>query len=257
MKTRGCAAAARALGAMCDRSAIDALGDLAARAAPPLPLAERDREIVLAAIDALGMLGPRDLRAAVTGAACRRGRGSPEGAVARAVAGPPPAVPLTARVARGLAAHPRVWQERRMHDVLRISPQEAQDKMTKGATYVDVRTEAEFAEGHPEGAINVPFLLAGGAGMIDNPDFLSAMTLRFAKDAKIVVGCKSGNRSLRAARAMLGAGFTEVTENRAGWDGVRDPFGQVKEPGWSRAGLPVEAGTPAGRGYVDVKNWRG
>ena len=38
-----------------------------------------------------------------------------------------------------------------------ISPQDAHDLMTReGYTYVDVRTEGEFANGHPEGAVNVP-----------------------------------------------------------------------------------------------------
>ena len=41
--------------------------------------------------------------------------------------------------------------------VARISPEEAHAKVTnEGYAYVDVRTEAEFAAGHPAGAYNVP-----------------------------------------------------------------------------------------------------
>ncbi len=68
------------------------------------------------------------------------------------------------------------------------------------------------------------------------------MTARFAKDARIVVGCKAGGRSLRAATALVAAGFTNVLDQRAGFDAVRGPFGEVTEPGWSRAGLPQDAG---------------
>ncbi|MGH7293338.1 MAG: rhodanese-like domain-containing protein [Polyangiaceae bacterium] len=140
-----------------------------------------------------------------------------------------------------------------MADFTRISPHEANARLAEGWTYVDVRTVEEFEEGHPTGAVNVPIALAGGGGMAPNPDFIPVMSAAFAKDAKIVVGCKAGGRSVRAAQALLGAGFTSIEEQRAGWDGARNPFGQLTEPGWSRAGLPVEQGQPAGRAWVDMK----
>ena len=132
-----------------------------------------------------------------------------------------------------------------MSDLVRISPAEAHAKMTgEGYVYVDVRTEAEFAAGHPAGAYNVP---------IAEPSFLRVMQVRFGKDAKIVVGCRSGGRSLRAAQALLREGFTNVIDQRAGWDGVATPFGQITEKGWSRVGLPQEEGAPAGRSWGDLK----
>jgi rhodanese-related sulfurtransferase len=140
-----------------------------------------------------------------------------------------------------------------MADVTRISPQEASAKLAEGWTYVDVRTVEEFEAGHAPGAVNVPLMHAGGGGMTPNPDFLPVMGAAFPKDARLVVGCKAGGRSLRAAQALLGAGFTSVIDQRAGWDGARNPFGQVTEPGWSRAGLPVEEGQPTGRSYDDLK----
>ncbi|MBX3215304.1 MAG: rhodanese-like domain-containing protein [Labilithrix sp.] len=115
----------------------------------------------------------------------------------------------------------------------RISPADAHAKMTnEGFTYVDVRTPEEFAEGRPAGSVNVPL----------GDDFVRAMEARFAKDARIVVGCKAGGRSLRAANALLAAGFSNVLDQRAGFDGSRGPFGELTEPGWSRAGLPQDAG---------------
>jgi rhodanese-related sulfurtransferase len=127
-------------------------------------------------------------------------------------------------------------------DPRRISPIEAHAKMSEGYTYLDVRTEAEFAEGRPAGAVNVPFTKAAGGNVIDDPGFLDAVAARFGKDARLVVGCRSGQRSLRAARALLAVGYVDVFEQRAGWDGVRDAFGSVEEPGWSRVGLPAERG---------------
>jgi rhodanese-related sulfurtransferase len=118
-------------------------------------------------------------------------------------------------------------------DIVRISPTEALAKMTaEGFTYVDVRTPEEFLEGRPAGAVNVPL----------DDDFIAAMERSFAKDARIVVGCRSGGRSLRAARALVSAGFTNVLDQRAGFDGARGAFGELTEPGWSRAGLPHEIG---------------
>jgi rhodanese-related sulfurtransferase len=128
----------------------------------------------------------------------------------------------------------------------RISPQEAHAKMSEGYVYVDLRSEEEFAHGHPAGAVNVPFVALGG-------EFLQLVVGAFGKDARLVLGCKSGHTSLRAAHLLLDAGFANVLEQRAGWDGVRDAFGSVKEPGWFRAGLPVERGLPDGRRLQDVR----
>jgi rhodanese-related sulfurtransferase len=141
--------------------------------------------------------------------------------------------------------------------VIRISPGEAHAKMSEGWVYLDVRTEPEFEQGHPAGAVNIPISHAGPGGMTPNPDFVALTIARFGKDAKLVVGCKSGNRSLRAAHALLAAGFTNVLDQRAGWDGARDPFGQVTEPGWLRAGLPIETGPTPGNCYADVKTSAG
>jgi rhodanese-related sulfurtransferase len=139
-----------------------------------------------------------------------------------------------------------------MSDIKRISPQEASEKMAEGFTYVDVRTVEEFEDGHPAGAVNVPIALASPGGMEGNPAFVPAMKASFALDSKIVVGCKAGSRSLRAAQILVGEGFTNVVDQRAGWDGARSAFGQL-EPGWSRVGLPSEMGHPAGRAWADMK----
>jgi len=140
-----------------------------------------------------------------------------------------------------------------MTDVIRISVKETSDKLAQGWTYVDVRTVEEFAAGHPPGAVNVPIALAAPGGMAPNPDFGRVMAAAFPKDARIVVGCKTGGRSLRAATELVGAGFTSVVDMRPGWEGARNPFGQVTEPGWSKQDQPVEQGQPAGRSWDDMR----
>ncbi|HEY8088566.1 MAG TPA: rhodanese-like domain-containing protein [Polyangiaceae bacterium] len=140
-----------------------------------------------------------------------------------------------------------------MSNVTRISPQEASAKLAEGWTYVDVRTTEEFEAGHVPGAVNVPIALAGPGGMVPNGDFVRVMSAAFPRDARLVVGCKSGGRSLRAAQVLIDAGYTSVVDQRAGWDGARNAFGQVTEPGWSRAGLPVEEGPSSGGSWDELK----
>lgn len=59
-----------------------------------------------------------------------------------------------------------------------------------GATLLDVRTPQEYAAGHAEGAINIPF------------DQLSSRLAEVAKDKKVVVYCQSGRRSGIAASTL-------------------------------------------------------
>jgi rhodanese-related sulfurtransferase len=135
----------------------------------------------------------------------------------------------------------------------RVSPDEAKRRIDdEGWVYVDVRTEAEYAAGHPAGAQNVPFLLAGAGGMVPNPDFVAIMEALYAKDAKLVLGCRSGQRSLRALEALTKVGYTSLVDQRAGFEGARDAFGGVAEQGWQARGLPVERVTPGGS-YAELR----
>lgn len=137
----------------------------------------------------------------------------------------------------------------------RISPQEAKALMDEeGYVYVDVRSIPEFQAGHPEGAYNVPLMHFGPEGMSPNPDFLSVMEKAFPKDARIVVGCKVGGRSLRAASILESAGFVHVADQRAGFEGAVDPgSGRIVEAGWRPKGFPVSQDSPAERTYEALK----
>lgn len=144
-----------------------------------------------------------------------------------------------------------------MSNIPRYSPAEAQKLIAdEGYVYVDVRTEAEYAAGHPVASLNVPVMNAGPGGMSPNPDFVRVMNGLFAKDAKLVVGCRSGVRSMRAAELLVAAGFTGVVDQRAGFEGPKDPAGKTLEAGWGPAGLPVETATPGGT-YGELKKKAG
>ena len=135
----------------------------------------------------------------------------------------------------------------------RVSPEEAQQLVqSQGYVYVDVRSVPEFEAGHPEGAYNVPILHMGRHGMSPNPEFLDVMQRRFAKDAKLVVGCRSGGRSLQAAHVLASVGFSDVVDQRAGFEGGPDPSGRM-EPGWRPAGLPVARQAAAGHDYEALR----
>ena len=137
--------------------------------------------------------------------------------------------------------------------VKRISPEEARDLMDKeGYVYLDVRSVPEFAAGHPAGAYNVPLLDVGPAGMAPNPDFVTVVEKNFPRDARLVVGCKAGGRSAKAAAALEQAGFTNVVDQRNGYDGTPTPAGGV-EPGWRPKGLPTSTDPVAGRSYDALK----
>ncbi len=134
----------------------------------------------------------------------------------------------------------------------RISPKEAKSLMEEGWVYLDVRSEPEFEQGHPAGAVNIPLMHAGPAGMMPNPDFLQVVEAVLPKDSRCVIGCQSGGRSLRAAQLLESAGYRQVVDQRAGYGGARDGMGRVAEPGWAAEKLPIETGKPAKRSYSDL-----
>ncbi len=133
-----------------------------------------------------------------------------------------------------------------------VTPEEVQALLADGYVYVDVRSEQEFEAGHPAGAVNVPISHMGPAGFETNPEFMAVLEKAFAKEEKLIVGCKTGARSRRAAAMLMSAGFTTVGDMIAGFGGSRDAFGRPS-PGWLQKGLPVETGSPEGRSYADLK----
>lgn len=136
----------------------------------------------------------------------------------------------------------------------RVSPTEAKHLIDEeGYVYVDVRSVPEFEQGHPKGAYNLPIAHMGVAGMVANPDFVAQVERAFPdKGAKLVVGCQAGGRSLKAAGLLEEAGYTSVVDQRAGWGGAKNNFGQLIEKGWKDAGLPTSKSAESGRSYADL-----
>jgi rhodanese-related sulfurtransferase len=137
--------------------------------------------------------------------------------------------------------------------VKRVTPSEADALLKDGWTYLDVRSIPEFEGGHPAGAANIPLLHMAGGRMAPNPAFKTVVEGNFAKDAKIVVGCKMGGRSLQAATLLEAAGFTSVVDMRGGYHGERDNLGRVTCAGWLEAGLPVEQAAPDDKTYAALE----
>ena len=136
-----------------------------------------------------------------------------------------------------------------------ITPQEANATLTADSTvvYLDVRTEREFANGHPAGAVNIPIAFPDPArGMMGNPDFVSVVEKNFSKDKKIIVGCQAGPRSTAASRMLEQAGFQDISNMLGGFGGMRDQTGTVVAPGWAASGLPVSNDNGEGVSYASL-----
>ena len=137
--------------------------------------------------------------------------------------------------------------------VKRVTPIDAEALLKEGWAYLDVRSIPEFDGGHPTGAANIPLLHMAGGRMAPNPSFQAVVAANYPKDAKIVVGCKAGGRSLQAATLMEAAGYTSVVDMRGGFSGERDNFGRVAVAGWAEAGLPVETAAPEDKTYAALE----
>jgi len=80
--------------------------------------------------------------------------------------------------------------------------------MANGAIVVDVRTPAEFKDGHINGALNLPL------------QTLSSNLNKLKKDQVIITCCRSGSRSGMARRQLQAAGYTQVY-NGGAWSNLR------------------------------------
>jgi len=94
-----------------------------------------------------------------------------------------------------------------------VDPASARRRQRDGELIIDVRTPAEFAEGHIAGAVNIPI------------DELASATL---PDAPVMTTCGGGGRGGRAAEALAEAGHEAYSIE----GGTR---------AWEALGLPVES----------------
>ena len=128
-------------------------------------------------------------------------------------------------------------------DIRRIDPEEARQLLDSqdGYTYLDVRSEEEFAQGHVPGAVNIPVATSNplGPGLMANPDFNRQVAEQLDKDSKIITACLRGGRSLKAAMMLTAEGYTGIVDMLGGYDAELDAFGNVVVEGWARRGFPT------------------
>ncbi|WP_412480890.1 rhodanese-like domain-containing protein [Azonexus sp. IMCC34839] len=146
---------------------------------------------------------------------------------------------------------------------LYLTPQQAYDMKKanpKGVAFFDVRTRAEaMYVGWPSDAdALVPFVehpeimsdwddKRAMYKLEPNQDFLPELERRLqekglGKDASIILICRSGDRSSKAADRLMGAGYAKVYSVAEGVEGdtAKDgaKAGQRVVNGWKNAGLP-------------------
>lgn len=130
---------------------------------------------------------------------------------------------------------------------------------TKDVLFLDIRTRSEINFlGMPTNAdANIPYFMPESWDNWDskkknfklspNSNFLPAVEERLArkglnKDSKIVLICRSGSRSAKAADLMAKAGYTNVYTVVDGYEGDKSKNkttkGQRVVNGWKNSGLP-------------------
>lgn len=130
--------------------------------------------------------------------------------------------------------NPKVFAPQEVHALLTANPP---------GVYVDVRTVAEFATGHPRGkVVNIPsvFYHPTTHEVFPNDSFLLVMEALYSKETPLIVGCDNGERAQRAADRLLEAGYTDVAMMQGG-------FGA-----WRELKLPTTTDNRDGISYVSL-----
>lgn len=131
-----------------------------------------------------------------------------------------------------------------------ITPTQAAAQVKQdNVIFVDVRSQQEFAQGHPAGAVNIPLLDHGPSGQMEpNPEFVPVFQATFPeKSAPIVLTCRSGGRSGRAGEILERLGYTDVTNMDGGYGG------NAGVTGWADSNLPINNETGEGVSYASLK----
>lgn len=100
----------------------------------------------------------------------------------------------------------------------KLTVEQAEEWMNEGALVIDVREPFEFAEGHIPQAKNIPL------------GELSRRLDEVPRDKRLVLVCRSGNRSSKAARFLMERGYPP--------DAIGNLEGGMRR--WQAEGKPVE-----------------
>lgn len=128
--------------------------------------------------------------------------------------------------------------------VKNVMPQDVKQYMEDGWTILDVRPPNENKKAHVKDSVEVPLFYPdtsldpssllkqmsafgmggwwlGGTHMVPNESFISDVQAKVPKDAKVVVTCQKGLRSLAAAEQMSKAGYKNLAWINGGLDNSR------------------------------------
>ncbi|MDO8147311.1 rhodanese-like domain-containing protein [Isoptericola sp. b515] len=129
-----------------------------------------------------------------------------------------------------------------------LTPQQAWDLLAAepGAVLVDVRTEGEWRTiGVPDvasldkTAVFTQWVTGDGR---PNPGFLAELEAAgVPTDQPVVFLCRSGQRSIGAARLATSAGYGPAYNVLEGFEGPVGPFGARDQAGWKVRELPHTA----------------
>ena len=124
-----------------------------------------------------------------------------------------------------------------------VEPPQAHEmlKSNPDAIYLDVRTEGEFAQGHPAGAINIPVVFIKGPGQMQLNRRLRRRGGQDAAAREEAGRRMHGGRTFAARVRDARRGRLHRSDQRASaaLAAQRDASGKVVVAGWRDAGLPV------------------
>jgi rhodanese-related sulfurtransferase len=126
-----------------------------------------------------------------------------------------------------------------------LTPHETQALLAtnSAAVYIDVRTVAEFAGGHPRGkVVNIPVVFhhPSTKDIYPNTSFLEVVESLYDKAISLIVGCDGTERAQQAADQLVQAGYVDVSVMSEGL------------PGWRVAKLPTTTDNRDGISYVSL-----
>lgn len=105
-------------------------------------------------------------------------------------------------------------------DIKNITPEECNALLKQqDVQLVDVRTEQEYGNGHLKDAILIN---------IQGQNFTTNATQQLDKQKPVILYCRSGRRSMQAAKTLVNEGFTTVYNLKGGI------------LAWQAEGLPTE-----------------
>ena len=181
---------------------------------------------------------------------------APVGAQGDKPAGAPPAEKPVAAAAETQKAVPEIPKDKQTTLGLYVTAKEAYDMWQKDqqkVKIIDIRPPERYALiGHAPMAVNIPARFTTYAwdekkkdyALKPNPNFVTEVQKRFAKDDTILVMCRSGQGSAPPVDLLAKAGFTKVYNITDGFEGdmINDPqspnHGKRMKNGWKIFNLP-------------------